>query len=407
MKDLPEYELLSAYLDGELTADERARVEQLLAGDPAARRQLDELRTLSHALHALPAHRIDEDLSARVLRLAERRMLSESPVAATQAAAATATPAEPIAKPSIGQRLKQPRIWFWPAAALAVALLMWLRGPEGEPPADRQVAMAPKAAAPAEIPSIQASRKMAETAPAPAAEAAPADQLPLVIVQCEITREAARQQVIQELLAADWSRQVSANRLAKGGTDLKKDFDTEPLQDRRPVTQSPDGSLIEFSATRDELQALLAKLKVCPDLFVSVSEPTPEGLLAVDQANAVPADGFSLEQETNLQSSRQQPPVAKMRQEAKSPTVTKPQEGQTLNASKLEEREAVRPMPQAQPIAQQQREAPQGKQARRDRATSDQLTYRVRIELRVVADKPMAGQPASPAAAAPPAKAKP
>ncbi len=235
------------------------------------------------------------------------------------------------------------------------------------------------------------------------AEAAQAGQTPLVIVQCEITREAARQQVVQELLATDLSRQVSGNRLFKGGTDLKKDFDTDQLQGRRPLTQSPDGSFIEFSATRDELLALLAKLKARPDLFASVSEPTPLGLQALDKANAAPVDGFGVGQETNGQYSRQQQPVVKMRQEAKSSAVNKPQGGQSLNASKLED-EAVRQMPQSQPIAQQQMETPQDKQARRDRGLSDELSYRVRIELRVVADAPMAGEPAQPAAAAQPGR---
>ena len=44
MNDLPENELLSAYLDGELSAAEQAEVERLLATNPAARQLLDELR---------------------------------------------------------------------------------------------------------------------------------------------------------------------------------------------------------------------------------------------------------------------------------------------------------------------------------------------------------------------------
>ena len=43
MNDLPQNELLSAYLDGELTAAEQADVERLLAANPAARQLLDEL----------------------------------------------------------------------------------------------------------------------------------------------------------------------------------------------------------------------------------------------------------------------------------------------------------------------------------------------------------------------------
>ncbi|MBI3879982.1 MAG: FecR domain-containing protein [Verrucomicrobia bacterium] len=45
-------EQLDAYLDGSLDAAERARVEQLLAGDAAARRQVLEQRAMDHALRA-------------------------------------------------------------------------------------------------------------------------------------------------------------------------------------------------------------------------------------------------------------------------------------------------------------------------------------------------------------------
>lgn len=47
-------ELLSASYDGELTADERAQVDRLLAESPAARETLDEFRELTGLLQALP-----------------------------------------------------------------------------------------------------------------------------------------------------------------------------------------------------------------------------------------------------------------------------------------------------------------------------------------------------------------
>ena len=77
MNDLPQNELLSAYLDGELTAAEQAEMERLLAANPAARQLLDELRALSATLQALPQEKLGEDLSRQVLRVAERRMLTE------------------------------------------------------------------------------------------------------------------------------------------------------------------------------------------------------------------------------------------------------------------------------------------------------------------------------------------
>ena len=56
MNDALEFddELLSAYLDGELSAEERARVEAHLAADPQARKLFDELRGVSLAMRELP-----------------------------------------------------------------------------------------------------------------------------------------------------------------------------------------------------------------------------------------------------------------------------------------------------------------------------------------------------------------
>ena len=95
MNDVPLHELLSAYLDGELTAAQRAEVEQLLATDPQARQWLDELRALSRTLQALPRYKLDEDLCQRVPAAAERRILTGS-----SPDGAAATGAERLASPA-------------------------------------------------------------------------------------------------------------------------------------------------------------------------------------------------------------------------------------------------------------------------------------------------------------------
>src|SRR5690349_2091436 len=55
-------ELLSAYLDGELSSDEQALVEERLRTDPSAAHLLDELRQLSAALKSLPHESLGRDL---------------------------------------------------------------------------------------------------------------------------------------------------------------------------------------------------------------------------------------------------------------------------------------------------------------------------------------------------------
>ncbi|MGD9648239.1 MAG: zf-HC2 domain-containing protein, partial [Pirellulales bacterium] len=77
--DPRDQERLSAYLDGELSADEQARVEQLLADEPAARQLLDELRAVSTTLQSLPRAPVPGDLAADVLREIEARGVRRGP----------------------------------------------------------------------------------------------------------------------------------------------------------------------------------------------------------------------------------------------------------------------------------------------------------------------------------------
>jgi len=127
MTDVPENELLSAYLDGELTAEEQAQVERLLEASPAARQLVDELRALSTSLGDLPSHQIGEDISGRVLRRAERQMLAD-PGAALPSRQAPDQPAGPRWR-AIARRVARPRTLVWSGVAVAVALLLMLADP--------------------------------------------------------------------------------------------------------------------------------------------------------------------------------------------------------------------------------------------------------------------------------------
>ncbi|MCP4814436.1 MAG: hypothetical protein GY888_18155, partial [Planctomycetaceae bacterium] len=50
---IPE-ELISAYIDGELTSDEQVRVEQALLEDPHSQQLLEDLQALHDRLQAIP-----------------------------------------------------------------------------------------------------------------------------------------------------------------------------------------------------------------------------------------------------------------------------------------------------------------------------------------------------------------
>ncbi len=121
-------ELISAYLDGELTAEEQTLVEKQLRGDAELRRMCDELRALRFTLQSLPAADPAEDLADRVLRQAERRMLTgEESVA--QSTPTTCTPAVPAISET-GPARRHWRLVAGAVASLAALLLLalWLPG---------------------------------------------------------------------------------------------------------------------------------------------------------------------------------------------------------------------------------------------------------------------------------------
>ncbi len=76
MSDETNYELLSAYIDGELPPVERQRVERLISENAECRQVYEELCALRASLSSLPRHKVGEDLAARVLRLAEEARLA-------------------------------------------------------------------------------------------------------------------------------------------------------------------------------------------------------------------------------------------------------------------------------------------------------------------------------------------
>jgi hypothetical protein len=68
-------EILSAYVDGELTDQERAQVEHWLESSPGARERLEDFRGLSRLFASLPRTEVPQEFPTKILQLAERRML--------------------------------------------------------------------------------------------------------------------------------------------------------------------------------------------------------------------------------------------------------------------------------------------------------------------------------------------
>lgn len=269
-------ELLSAYLDGELVAPERAGVETWLTSDPAARRTLAELRAVREAVSALPHEQLGEDLTAKVLQLAEHRMLSETPD----------TEDPPAASPLSPRRFLGRRAVVWAGLAVAAALLIALSdrerrapqpAPQGPAPLVTQREPAPATQAPREPPVLRpmpGENKDGIYAAKPQA-AGSAKQQAILLIKCFIRAEAPRN-VLDTLLARQRIVRDESDRLINNAVDrLGLRAKQTPPQGLVAVG---DPSYIYAEATARQiegvLEAIAARARDFPALVV---EPGQKG----------------------------------------------------------------------------------------------------------------------------------
>lgn len=67
--------MMSAYLDAELAADEAEEFESMIAEDPAARSELEDLRKVMALVASLPEVEAPPDFAEKVTRRVRRRQL--------------------------------------------------------------------------------------------------------------------------------------------------------------------------------------------------------------------------------------------------------------------------------------------------------------------------------------------
>jgi hypothetical protein len=130
MADLTDidYELLSAYLDEMLSADERAALEARLRAEPELRAALDDLRVVQQAVASLPVMPAPRDLRLTPDMIAPMLLASAPPpMAAASPPIAAAPPpmadAVPLQAPAKVTPMPRRTPW-WAAAAAAVTLLI-------------------------------------------------------------------------------------------------------------------------------------------------------------------------------------------------------------------------------------------------------------------------------------------
>ncbi len=118
--------LISAYLDGEVSSDEKLRAEQLLAGSADARQLADELRAVRTRLQDLPRLGLPANFADQTLRRAEQEL------AAANAVDSAVTSSHAVARQQTGSFVQptSSSVWTswrgiaWAAVALAAAIMI-------------------------------------------------------------------------------------------------------------------------------------------------------------------------------------------------------------------------------------------------------------------------------------------
>lgn len=321
MNDLPQNELFSAYLDGELSAAEQAEMERLLATSPAARQLIEELRALSTTLQALPQEKLGEDLSRQVLRVAERRMLTGAEPGPTEASPT------PLGR-SIFRQFFNRRAVVWLSLTAAIALVIVINeqrqsvrpavevarrsattpvasdkrlprkpGPpptiqaahddEHEPLKEAKVAVEERREAERSSGSALTAERAAGSAPPPAPAEKPADlgrqtTAPrgyegLLVVQCDISPEGVQRRALPQLLVANgvaWNEQPAEQRRAEKAKEEATAAVIDGMAGQATLLHSiaaGKADVLYAEATTAQIDATLAGLRAQPNVFLSYS----------------------------------------------------------------------------------------------------------------------------------------
>jgi anti-sigma factor RsiW len=274
-------ELLSAYLDDELSVAERADVERLLAERPEARRLLEELRTLRDDLRMLPLLQLGGDFGANVLRHAERELLRPAPTNGTVTPARTGSGGPAV--DDQGGRWRRPAAWSILAVA-AAAVLMFFESRRGE---ERQVALhradessvGPATAAQKVLPP--ATPAPAKGMPTPAEQPAPGGQF-----------------VVSNSIPAGNAAVDGAVTLTSGATPSAKSGGRYAVVDGVPETK-PTGTQVlnnlQIAGAAVESQSVAAAMpsKVGPPVApVAVGAANAFGTQGVDTTPLVASNDF-------------------------------------------------------------------------------------------------------------------
>ena len=254
-----DHELISAYIDGELSGEDLAQAERLIAADPNAKRFADELRGLHEQCQQLPVGRFSDNLAERVLAEAERRIADGADRPMVAAEPERLEPEGEFGLP-FG---RSPRAWVWAGVAAAAAVMISFVGRPDTPPPRGAVAKVQPGAAPMQMNNLNqvAFDRIKQTMP-------PAQ---LVTLRTTPQGREALQRMLQQrgIQMASQQNTSQAPRVLAAAQRAGLVFDQQ--------SQSPaNDQLMLISADRSRASQLLSDLQSDEKIFRVEAERSPE-----------------------------------------------------------------------------------------------------------------------------------
>jgi hypothetical protein len=270
MKNQSENELLSAYLDGELTPAEKERAERLLADSPAARRTLGELRALAATLQSLPRQKLGVDLSEQVLQAATQRKDAGDP----SQRSVPRSGSRPLPPKIPGRFAGNPRLIIWPAIILTVAVLLMVFNSDQR--GSRPVARGPDDKTQSGAPPVIIKGTPGETKE----HRIPAPLLGVVVLKCQVSREVIAKQEYRKILDANnlvLPNRSAAETLGVTPAELADAAETDvALVAENPAAAdaSAKGLALVVDATPAQFKSIFSSLQSQPETYHEVGFTT-------------------------------------------------------------------------------------------------------------------------------------
>jgi anti-sigma factor RsiW len=263
----PDDELLSAYLDDELTAEERSAVEERLASDPAARQMLHQLRSVSQSVQALPLEPVGRDLREQTLQRAQ----ALKPAETVRAIAKDIGPSGAGDVPPMFTVFHTRRSWIWASLAVAAGLMITVLY-SGDQTEKSLPAVAQHNGGSAKNRSLGETRERATNKPAPAI--------------ADSARRVARAEPASPPASAAAKPPASVAAPSRSAVALKQPVLPEssmPLSDESTTASPPPLPSTAGSALKANSESRLARSKSipAPPQEAAALRPANEGLAAV------------------------------------------------------------------------------------------------------------------------------